>query len=104
MYAKAIFYIFQHRAGRRSFFEDRFSSSALNEKTCLQGFEFSVRYVDEPSESVSEKKSYALRPYKNNFKKPIDENNLMCYSTMARLVFRPFFYALKISKIKQKIH
>ncbi len=37
-----------------------------------------------------------------NFKILIDEQSPVCYSTMARLVFRPFFYALKISKIKRR--
>lgn len=35
-------------------FEDRFWSSALNERICIQIIEFSVRYVPKPSESVSE--------------------------------------------------
>ena len=35
-------------------FDDRFNPSALNERICLQIIEYSVRYVGEPSESVSE--------------------------------------------------
>ena len=35
-------------------FDDRFNPSALNERICLQIIEYSVRYVGELSESVSE--------------------------------------------------
>lgn len=34
--------------------DDRFSSSVLNERICVQIHEFSIRYVDKPSGSVSE--------------------------------------------------
>ncbi len=67
-------------------FDDRFSSSVLNERICLQIIKFSIRYVDEPSESVSEN----------------IENNPPCVLQMSKFVDVFFLLSLFVSAIIKK--